>query len=117
MSKRGVWIPQQMTYIKDDKIKSYRAYICSECNNEQITESNYCSKCGSLNRNNVNDDESFTDYNHKVYSEDCYSCAFLSGRACLPEQPCKKCDNYVDGCNCLKKAPANETTCPFWRSN
>ena len=115
MSKRGVWIPQQMTYVKDDKIKSYRAYICSECNNEQITKSNYCGKCGSLNSNN--DDGDYLDSNFKVYSEDCLSCAFLAGRACSSELPCKECDNYADGCNCWKKAPANETTCPFWRSN
>lgn len=114
MSKRGIWIPQKMTYVKNNRVRAYRAYICSECNNEQMTRTNYCNRCGSLNYEEGTGD-TLVKANLKVHAKDCPSCAFYSGRICSGDQLCKDCDNYCDGCNCWKIANSSDSVCPFWR--
>lgn len=46
MRKFNKWQKVKMTTIKDGKLKVYPTNLCPKCQNEQLVQSNYCSRCG-----------------------------------------------------------------------
>ena len=40
------WKRVKMTTTKNGKIKTYMTNLCPKCDNEQLVQTNYCSRCG-----------------------------------------------------------------------
>jgi predicted amidophosphoribosyltransferase len=49
------WQSVKMTTIKNDKVKVYSTNLCPKCQNEQIIQTNYCSRCGKRLKKGGND--------------------------------------------------------------